>query len=89
MPEPFSTESFTLDVYRYKDSLKEDLQQADLVISHAGKGSENLGGGGSGFLKKQHTLFLIEFERARYSVVRYMLSMGTALAVGYTCDYSM
>ncbi|KAL6041395.1 hypothetical protein STEG23_026186, partial [Scotinomys teguina] len=36
VPEPFSTESFTLDVYRYKDSLEEDLQQADLVISHAG-----------------------------------------------------
>uniref|UniRef100_A0A9L0IKV6 UDP-N-acetylglucosamine transferase subunit ALG13 n=1 Tax=Equus asinus TaxID=9793 RepID=A0A9L0IKV6_EQUAS len=35
VPEPFSTESFTLDVYRYKDSLKEDLQKADLVISHA------------------------------------------------------
>nr|AAI19773.1 Glycosyltransferase 28 domain containing 2 [Mus musculus] len=39
VPEPFSTESFTLDVYRYKDSLKEDLQQAYLVISHAGAGS--------------------------------------------------
>ncbi|XP_031208222.1 UDP-N-acetylglucosamine transferase subunit ALG13 homolog, partial [Mastomys coucha] len=39
VPETFSTESFTLDVYRYKDSLKEDLQQADLVISHAGAGS--------------------------------------------------
>ncbi|XP_010851159.1 PREDICTED: uncharacterized protein LOC104997885, partial [Bison bison bison] len=37
VPEPFSTESFTLDVYRYKDSLKEDLQKADLVISHAGR----------------------------------------------------
>lgn len=42
VPEPFSTESFTLDVYRYKDSLKEDLQKADLVISHAGKVPENL-----------------------------------------------
>ncbi|XP_037687380.1 UDP-N-acetylglucosamine transferase subunit ALG13 homolog [Choloepus didactylus] len=39
VPEPFSTESFTLDVYRYKNSLKEDLQKADLVISHAGAGS--------------------------------------------------
>lgn len=37
VPEPFSTESFTLEVYRYKDSLKEDLDKADLVISHAGK----------------------------------------------------
>ncbi|KAG8510676.1 UDP-N-acetylglucosamine transferase subunit ALG13, partial [Galemys pyrenaicus] len=39
VPEPFSTESFTLDVYRYKESLKEDLEKADLVISHAGAGS--------------------------------------------------
>uniref|UniRef100_A0A2K6MK07 UDP-N-acetylglucosamine transferase subunit ALG13 n=2 Tax=Rhinopithecus TaxID=542827 RepID=A0A2K6MK07_RHIBE len=39
VPEPFSTESFTLDVYRYKDSLKEDIRKADLVISHAGAGS--------------------------------------------------
>uniref|UniRef100_A0A2K6KTF8 UDP-N-acetylglucosamine transferase subunit ALG13 n=1 Tax=Rhinopithecus bieti TaxID=61621 RepID=A0A2K6KTF8_RHIBE len=39
VPEPFSTESFTLDVYRYKDSLKEDIGKADLVISHAGAGS--------------------------------------------------
>ncbi|XP_048191558.1 LOW QUALITY PROTEIN: putative bifunctional UDP-N-acetylglucosamine transferase and deubiquitinase ALG13 [Perognathus longimembris pacificus] len=47
IPKPFSTESFTLDVYRYKDSLKEDLQLADLVISHAGAGSclETLEGG--------------------------------------------
>lgn len=37
VPEPFRTESFALDVYRYKDSLKEDLEKADLVISHAGK----------------------------------------------------
>ncbi|KAM8753143.1 LOW QUALITY PROTEIN: UDP-N-acetylglucosamine transferase subunit ALG13 [Rhynchonycteris naso] len=39
VPESFSTESLTLDVYRYKDSLKEDLEKADLVISHAGAGS--------------------------------------------------
>uniref|UniRef100_A0A8C9H2I3 UDP-N-acetylglucosamine transferase subunit ALG13 n=1 Tax=Piliocolobus tephrosceles TaxID=591936 RepID=A0A8C9H2I3_9PRIM len=39
VPETFSTESFTLDVYRYKDSLKEDIRKADLVISHAGAGS--------------------------------------------------
>ncbi|KAM6143568.1 UDP-N-acetylglucosamine transferase subunit ALG13 isoform 3-T3 [Erethizon dorsatum] len=37
VPESFCTESFTLDVYRYKDSLQEDLQRADLVISHAGR----------------------------------------------------
>ncbi|KAF6089948.1 ALG13 UDP-N-acetylglucosaminyltransferase subunit [Phyllostomus discolor] len=39
VPEPCSTESFILDVYRYKDSLKEDLEKADLIISHAGAGS--------------------------------------------------
>uniref|UniRef100_A0A673VEU1 UDP-N-acetylglucosamine transferase subunit ALG13 n=1 Tax=Suricata suricatta TaxID=37032 RepID=A0A673VEU1_SURSU len=39
VPEPFRTESFALDIYRYKDSLREDLQKADLVISHAGAGS--------------------------------------------------
>uniref|UniRef100_H0XVF1 UDP-N-acetylglucosamine transferase subunit ALG13 n=1 Tax=Otolemur garnettii TaxID=30611 RepID=H0XVF1_OTOGA len=38
-PEPFRTESFALDVYRYKDSVKEDLRKADLVISHAGAGT--------------------------------------------------
>uniref|UniRef100_A0A8C5KJB3 UDP-N-acetylglucosamine transferase subunit ALG13 n=1 Tax=Jaculus jaculus TaxID=51337 RepID=A0A8C5KJB3_JACJA len=39
IPEPINTESFILEVYRYKNSLKEDLQRADLVISHAGAGS--------------------------------------------------
>ncbi|KAM5221493.1 LOW QUALITY PROTEIN: UDP-N-acetylglucosamine transferase subunit ALG13 [Ctenodactylus gundi] len=39
VPEPFSTETFTLDAFRFKDSLQEDLQKADLVISHAGAGS--------------------------------------------------
>ncbi|XP_038603628.1 putative bifunctional UDP-N-acetylglucosamine transferase and deubiquitinase ALG13 [Tachyglossus aculeatus] len=38
-PEPFASAEFTLEVYRYKDSLKEDIQKADLVISHAGAGS--------------------------------------------------
>ncbi|XP_067404344.1 UDP-N-acetylglucosamine transferase subunit ALG13-like isoform X2 [Emydura macquarii macquarii] len=38
-PEPFSTEAFTLEVFRFKDSLAEDLQKADLVISHAGAGT--------------------------------------------------
>uniref|UniRef100_A0A671G5Z1 UDP-N-acetylglucosamine transferase subunit ALG13 n=1 Tax=Rhinolophus ferrumequinum TaxID=59479 RepID=A0A671G5Z1_RHIFE len=41
VPESFSTESFTLDVYRYQDSLKEDLEKADFV-SHAGKVLWNL-----------------------------------------------
>ncbi|KAM6151269.1 UDP-N-acetylglucosamine transferase subunit ALG13-like [Rhynchocyon petersi] len=39
VPEAFSTDSFTVEVYRYKNSLKEDLQRADLVVSHAGAGS--------------------------------------------------
>ncbi|KAM4662482.1 UDP-N-acetylglucosamine transferase subunit ALG13-like [Discoglossus pictus] len=38
-PEPFSSANFTLDVFRYKDSLAEDISNADLVISHAGAGS--------------------------------------------------
>ncbi|XP_040261510.1 UDP-N-acetylglucosamine transferase subunit ALG13 homolog [Bufo bufo] len=38
-PQSHSTASFTLDVFRYKDSLAEDIQNADLVISHAGAGS--------------------------------------------------
>uniref|UniRef100_A0A8D0HDQ5 UDP-N-acetylglucosamine transferase subunit ALG13 n=1 Tax=Sphenodon punctatus TaxID=8508 RepID=A0A8D0HDQ5_SPHPU len=38
-PDPVSTAAFTQEVFRYKDSLKEDIQKADLVISHAGAGS--------------------------------------------------
>uniref|UniRef100_A0A8C4M6V0 UDP-N-acetylglucosamine transferase subunit ALG13 n=1 Tax=Equus asinus TaxID=9793 RepID=A0A8C4M6V0_EQUAS len=38
VPEPLSTESLTLDLYRYKDSLK-DLQKEDLVVSHTDAGS--------------------------------------------------
>uniref|UniRef100_A0A8C5WFY2 UDP-N-acetylglucosamine transferase subunit ALG13 n=1 Tax=Leptobrachium leishanense TaxID=445787 RepID=A0A8C5WFY2_9ANUR len=38
--KPYSTTSeFTVDVFRYKPSLAEDLKKADLVISHAGAGS--------------------------------------------------
>ncbi|XP_053555295.1 UDP-N-acetylglucosamine transferase subunit ALG13 homolog isoform X1 [Bombina bombina] len=46
-PKPFTTANFTLDVFRYKDSLAEDIRNADLVISHAGAGSclETLGDG--------------------------------------------
>ncbi|XP_018421135.1 PREDICTED: UDP-N-acetylglucosamine transferase subunit ALG13 homolog isoform X2 [Nanorana parkeri] len=38
-PEPYSTPNFTMDVFRYKDSLAQDIRNADLVISHAGRGA--------------------------------------------------
>ncbi|XP_056395868.1 UDP-N-acetylglucosamine transferase subunit ALG13 homolog isoform X2 [Hyla sarda] len=38
-PKSFTSAGFTLDVFRYKDSLAEDIRNADLVISHAGAGS--------------------------------------------------
>ncbi|XP_053328626.1 UDP-N-acetylglucosamine transferase subunit ALG13 homolog [Spea bombifrons] len=44
-PNSYRTAKFSLEVFRYKDSLAEDLKNADLVISHAGAGSclETLG----------------------------------------------
>ncbi|KAM4696996.1 UDP-N-acetylglucosamine transferase subunit ALG13-like [Rhinophrynus dorsalis] len=46
-PKPYKTLNFTLEVFRYKDSLAENIRNADLVISHAGAGSclETLGEG--------------------------------------------
>ncbi|XP_071899204.1 LOW QUALITY PROTEIN: UDP-N-acetylglucosamine transferase subunit ALG13 [Anas platyrhynchos] len=38
-PAPRRDLTLTLDVFRFKDSLAEELQRADLVISHAGAGS--------------------------------------------------
>ncbi|XP_069842044.1 UDP-N-acetylglucosamine transferase subunit ALG13-like isoform X2 [Dendropsophus ebraccatus] len=38
-PKLYSSSGFTLDVFRYKDSVAEDIRNADLVISHAGAGS--------------------------------------------------
>ncbi|CAI9561153.1 unnamed protein product, partial [Staurois parvus] len=38
-PEPYNTPNFSMDVFRYKDSLVRDIRNADLVISHAGAGS--------------------------------------------------
>ncbi|XP_068104011.1 UDP-N-acetylglucosamine transferase subunit ALG13 [Hyperolius riggenbachi] len=46
-PEPYTSPDFTLEVFRYKDSLLEDIRNADLILSHAGAGSclETLGEG--------------------------------------------
>ncbi|XP_041111995.1 UDP-N-acetylglucosamine transferase subunit ALG13 homolog isoform X1 [Polyodon spathula] len=46
-PVPYSSAQFTLEVFRYKDSITEEIRTADLVISHAGAGSclETLGAG--------------------------------------------
>ncbi|XP_054852179.1 UDP-N-acetylglucosamine transferase subunit ALG13 homolog isoform X1 [Eublepharis macularius] len=38
-PGSVSTPTFTQEVYRYKNSLSKDIQESDLVISHAGAGS--------------------------------------------------
>ncbi|XP_027691236.1 UDP-N-acetylglucosamine transferase subunit ALG13 homolog isoform X2 [Vombatus ursinus] len=39
VPDSFASTSFSLIVYRYKNSLKEDIKRSDLIISHAGAGS--------------------------------------------------
>ncbi|KAJ6657427.1 hypothetical protein lerEdw1_002486 [Lerista edwardsae] len=38
-PDPVATTTFTLEVFRFKNSLSEDIQRADFIISHAGAGS--------------------------------------------------
>nr|XP_056715376.1 UDP-N-acetylglucosamine transferase subunit ALG13 homolog [Euleptes europaea] len=38
-PDSVCTPTFTQEVYRYKNSLFQDIQEADLIISHAGAGS--------------------------------------------------
>ena len=35
-PDAYETKAFSLEIYRYKNSLKEDMSKASLVISHAG-----------------------------------------------------
>uniref|UniRef100_A0A3Q0RQW9 UDP-N-acetylglucosamine transferase subunit ALG13 n=1 Tax=Amphilophus citrinellus TaxID=61819 RepID=A0A3Q0RQW9_AMPCI len=46
-PAAASCPHITLEAFRFKDSIAEDIKQADLVISHAGAGSclEALGAG--------------------------------------------
>ncbi|XP_071788510.1 UDP-N-acetylglucosamine transferase subunit ALG13-like [Asterias amurensis] len=46
-PEPILQPGFTLEYYRYKDTIADDIQNASLVISHAGAGNvlESLGAG--------------------------------------------
>nr|XP_006003669.1 PREDICTED: putative bifunctional UDP-N-acetylglucosamine transferase and deubiquitinase ALG13 [Latimeria chalumnae] len=36
-PKPYTTAGFALQVFRYKDSIAEDIRNAALVISHAGE----------------------------------------------------
>ncbi|KAF7654121.1 hypothetical protein LDENG_00073760 [Lucifuga dentata] len=47
LPGPESCPHVKLEAFRFKDSIAEDIKQADLVISHAGAGScmEVLGAG--------------------------------------------
>lgn len=38
-PGVYENEGVKIELYRFKDSLKEDMRSADLIISHAGSGS--------------------------------------------------
>ncbi|KXJ13617.1 UDP-N-acetylglucosamine transferase subunit ALG13 homolog [Exaiptasia diaphana] len=38
-PETCSTGQFTVEYYRYKESIADDIRRASLVISHAGSGT--------------------------------------------------
>ncbi|XP_036404863.1 UDP-N-acetylglucosamine transferase subunit ALG13 homolog [Megalops cyprinoides] len=39
LPDPDSCAGLVVDAFRFKDSIAEDIRDADLVISHAGAGS--------------------------------------------------
>lgn len=40
-PESFKKKGFAVEFYRYKDSLKDDMNRASLIISHAGTINDN------------------------------------------------
>ena len=43
IPEVVNNTQFHIEVYQYKDTLKQDMQEASLIISHGGKArSEDL-----------------------------------------------
>lgn len=37
LPHPQNFPHVTMEVFRFKDSIAKDMEQADLIISHAGK----------------------------------------------------
>ncbi|XP_026137223.1 UDP-N-acetylglucosamine transferase subunit ALG13 homolog isoform X2 [Carassius auratus] len=43
VPDPDSCPGLTLQVFRFKDSIAEDMRHSDLIISHAGSCLEALG----------------------------------------------
>ncbi|KAM9832776.1 UDP-N-acetylglucosamine transferase subunit ALG13 isoform 1-T2 [Syngnathus typhle] len=47
LPDPKNFPHVTMEVFRFKDSIAKDMEQADLIVSHAGAGSclEALGAG--------------------------------------------
>ncbi|KAF3838553.1 hypothetical protein F7725_010321 [Dissostichus mawsoni] len=67
VPAADSCPHVTLEAYRFKDSIAEDIEQADLVISHAGAGSclESLGAGKSCWSSSTKMMNNHQLEMAR------------------------
>uniref|UniRef100_A0A8C5RZG8 UDP-N-acetylglucosamine transferase subunit ALG13 n=1 Tax=Laticauda laticaudata TaxID=8630 RepID=A0A8C5RZG8_LATLA len=82
-PDSFSTGTFTLEVFRFKSSLSEDVKKADLIISHAGAGSclEVLEAGKpllvviNDKLMDNHQLECLGIGQARLTLVEMLKSM--------------